>query len=285
MTLRSIIETVEPVKVKVVTYAKDGNTVVIHHEKVHPVIPNAGIFKTKPDAYGQYSYMLVVYYACGYGMQLGSLPRYDEDAETLRYRTSFSDEGVLLSLEEAIRRICQPYATEETYLQYMDALAQNGKAVRAMNIRLAEEILRDAPDHGRERLQTYRDARQRYQDMLEKEEQRQKEERRLQEEEEQAAAAAQQKQQMEAMTEKLLQDGQNIPVDVDAVFLLANAHGVTIPINVKGWMRRSLAAITIKDGRITAWRYHKSSSHTFHKYMEQLIAALRYKEEFHGQTL
>ncbi len=285
MTLRSIVETAESIKVKVVTYAKDGNTVVIHHEKIHPVIPNVGILKTKPDDYGQYAYVLVVHYACGYGIQITSLPRNDEDAQMLRYRTSFSDEGVVLPLEEVIGRICQPYATEEAYLQYMDALAQNGKAVRAMNIRLAEEILRTAPDRGRERLQKYRDARQRYQDALEQAEQRRKEERCKREEQKKEDAAARQKQRMEAMTEKLLQDGQNIPVDVDAVFLLANAHGVIIPINVKGWMRRSLAAITIKDGRITAWRYHKSSSHTFHKYMEQLIAALRDKEEFHGQTL
>ncbi len=277
MTLRSIIETVPPVKVKVVTYARDGNTVVIHHEKIHPVIPNVGIFQTTPDSYGYYSYALVIHYDCGYGMRLSSLPRQDEDAEILRYCADFSDAGVLLPLEEVIRHICQPYATEEAYLQYMDALVQNGEAVRAMNIRLAEEILRAAPDHGHERLQTYRDAQQRYQDALEQAEQRRKEERRKREEQKKANAAARQKQQMEAMTEKLLQDGQNIPVDVDAVFLLAKAHGVTIPINVKGWMRRSLAAITIKDGRITAWRYHQSSSHTFHKYMEQLIAALRYK--------
>lgn len=285
MTLRSIIETVEPIKVKVVTYAKDGNTVVVHHEKVHPVIPNVGILKTKPDDYRQYTYVLVVHYACGYGIQITSLPRYDEDAEILRHRINFSDEGVLLPLEEVIRRICQPYANEDAYLQYMDDLVQNGEAVRAMNIRLAEEILRAAPDHGHERLQTYRDARQRYQNALEQAEQRRKEERCKREEQKKAAAAAQQKQQMETMAEKLLQDGRDIPVDVDAIFLLATAHGVTIPINVKGWMRRSLAAITIKDGRITAWRYHKSASHTFHKYMEQLIAALRYKEEYHGNHL
>lgn len=279
MTLRSIIENVQPVKVKVLTYAKDGNTVVVHHEKVHPVIPNAGIFKTKPDAYGQYTYMLVVHYACGYGMQIGSLPRQDEKAEALRYRTSFSDEGALLSLEEVIRRVCQPYATEEAYLQHLDTLAQTGKYLRAANIRLAEEILRTAPGHGLERLQTYRDARQQHRSRMEQEERNRKEECRLQEERERAAAVAQQKQQVKAMAEKLLQDGRDIPVDVDAIFLLANAYGVTIPINVKGWMRRSLRNITIKDGRITAWRHYNSPSRTAPQYLMQLMAALRHAHE------
>lgn len=279
MTLRSIVETAQPVNVKVVTYAKNGNTVVIHHEKVHPVIPNAGIFKTKPDAYGQYTYVLVVHYACGYGIRIDGLSRHDEDAEYLQYHASFDTGGELLPLKEVIRRICQPYATEEAYLQHLDTMAQTGKYLRAANIRLAEEILRSAPDRGQERLRTYRDARQRYRDTLEQEEQRRKEERRLQKEQEQAAAVAQQKQQMKAMEEKLLQDGRDIPVDVDAIFLLASAYGVTIPINVKGWMRRSLCNITIKDGRITAWRYYNSPSRTAPQYLMQLIAALRHAHE------
>lgn len=279
MTLRSIIETVEPVKVKVVTYAKDGNTVVIHHERIHPIIPNVGIFKTKPDSYGQYSYVLVVHYACGYGIQIDGLSRYDEDAEVLRYHANFDAEGELLPLKEVIRRICQPYATEEAYLQHLDTLAQSGKYLRAADIRLAEEILRTAPEHGLERLQIYRDAQQQYRSRMEQEEQSRKEERRLQEEQERAAAVARQKQQVKAMAKKLLRDGRDIPVDVDAIFLLANAYGVTIPINVKGWMRRSLRNITIKDGRITAWRHYNSPSRTAPQYLMRLIAALRHAHE------
>ncbi len=279
MTLRSIIETVESVKVKVVTYAKDGNTVVIHHERIHPIIPNVGIFKTKPDSYGQYSYVLVVHYACGYGMQIDGLSRYDEDAEVLRYHANFDAEGELLPLKEVIRRICQPYATEEEYLQHLDTLAQTGKYLRAADIRLAEEMLRSTPGHGRERLQTYRDARQQYRSRMEQEDQSRKEERRLREEQERAAVAAQQKQQMKAMAEKLLQNGQDIPVDVNAIFRLAKVHGIIIPINVKGWMRRSLCNITIKDGRIAAWRYYNSPSRTAPQYLMQLMAALRHAHE------
>lgn len=111
MTLNEIISTTEAVRIKHITYGRDGNTVVIHHIDVHPVIDNFYVFRTSPDRYGQNNNTLVALFPGNYALSFNSISRYNDGEETLMFHSSAIDGGERLSLEECVRRCGAAYGS------------------------------------------------------------------------------------------------------------------------------------------------------------------------------
>ena len=69
---------------------------------------------------------------------------------------------------------------------------------------------------------------------------------------------------MKSFFGQLLCGGENIDVDADLLFDMANRLGVSIPIRTKGWIRTS--TITVSDGQVSAYQYSGGRSSAFFKY-------------------
>lgn len=66
---------------------------------------------------------------------------------------------------------------------------------------------------------------------------------------------------------------ENIEVDADLLFEMANWLGVSIPLRTKGWIRTS--TITVSDGQVSAYQYSGGRSSAFFKYANQILSALQ----------
>lgn len=72
---------------------------------------------------------------------------------------------------------------------------------------------------------------------------------------------------------QLLCGRENIKVDADLLFEMANRLGVSIPLRTKGWIRTS--TITVSDGQVSAYQYSGGRSSAFFKYANQILSALQ----------
>ena len=275
MTILEILNTTVPVKLKLLTYGRDGNKVVVHYQSMNPITDNLYVYKTKPDDYGQYEYLLASLFPCGYAVVFGRISRWDEDRNTLFYQLTWDSTREELPLLDAVHRMSAFYQTNETFLRYMDGLAEQERHISKLHLRLAEEILRESADQGKAVLSRYLEARQSYLELRE-EKSRIAAEKRKQEDEER------QRKRDEAWNARLIkaeqafrEDGTEVAADIDAIFELARRLEVNIPINVKGWMRRSLVAFTIQNGHMTSCRYKKTASKTIYIYIDRMVAAVR----------
>lgn len=276
MTIREIMDTTPPVKVKLLTYGRDGNTVVVHHQPMHPVSGNFYVYKTKPDSYEQYSLRFAALFPCGFAVCFGSLSRYDEESAAIRYYPSFSaEEGETLPIMEVIQRMGADYQNSDAFLRRIDAHIAERRFIQRLELRLVAEILRDTPDHGEAMLKRYSAAKEAIDSEREAQRRLASEQRRIEE----AAKEQREKDAWERRIQRaeraFMSDGSDIPVDIDALFEIIRRLGVAVPINVKGWMRRNLAFMTIQDGLLSSYRYRKTPSRTIFEYMNRVLDALR----------
>ena len=78
---------------------------------------------------------------------------------------------------------------------------------------------------------------------------------------------------MKSFFGQLLCGRENIEVDADLLFEMANRLGVSIPLRTKGWIRTS--TITVSDGQVSAYQYSGGRSSAFFKYANQILSALQ----------
>ena len=53
--------------------------------------------------------------------------------------------------------------------------------------------------------------------------------------------------------------------------LLADIYGISIPINVRGWINKKCVMIYVRDGRISQYSHRRGGSQTFTDYMQQVV--------------
>ena len=80
---------------------------------------------------------------------------------------------------------------------------------------------------------------------------------------------------MKSFFGQLLCGRENIKVDADLLFEMANWFGVQIPLQTKGGIRTSLRTIAVSNGRISEYQYIGRPSTVFHEYANQILSALQ----------
>lgn len=275
MTIREIIENTPAVKVRLITYARDGQTVVVHHLEAHHIVDNFYVYQTKADEYGNYSFLLIALFPCRYGVQIGNFVRFDENQEKLPYRTSLIDDGIYLPVPEYVRKVGADYRDDTSFLRKMDANAANNAYIKKSEIRLAKEMLRSTPDHGEAVLNRYNEAREKRMAEIEERERIKEEQLRLKAEAEEKRRRDEWESRISHVVQKLMAGGKDIPIDADVMFEIIKRTNVDVPISVKGWMRRNMTAVSIEKGRLTGYRYRKTTSETVYSYFDRILEVLR----------
>lgn len=69
----------------------------------------------------------------------------------------------------------------------------------------------------------------------------------------------------------LYRDNDGIDHEYVAFNLLADMYGVTIPPNVRGWVKRNCTMVYIRNGELSQCFHRKGKSETFFSYMRQII--------------
>lgn len=268
----------EVTKLRVIDYAKDGNTVVVHHVKAYHLIGNYYVYTTKPDEYGDFAYVFVVNYpACNYAMNCRCMANSysgDKEGTTLVH----SDE--IIPWEQVIPKASFYPAGEESFILWMDSRVTNKAFMGLAEIRMAEEILKVMKIAGHADAKSYH----KYKAWLKQEQERKSRERweaqEAHERELEEAARKEHEEALEALREALRKDGERIRADFTLLPEVAAGLGINIPIRTQGWIKKKLKAVTIQDGKmmtyyISKFNKRENGSQSFWAYMEQVLDALR----------
>ena len=268
MTIREILENTESRKIKLLQYAKDGNTVVTHHISAHPVVGNFYVYKTEPDEYGYSIIYVIAAFQCGYGVYVSTMPTWAIDMEKLPSKgEEFSPEGYF-------KTFFADYANEQAYLARMDKIMAENRYMRNLDIRMAGEILRGSPTF-EEKLKEYTKYKYDHDTRAEKERQAKREQYEKEQAEKEKKAQQEHEENLRAFCKQLLDGGNRIEVNADLLFDVAVKVGVQIPIRTKGWIRKSLRTITVSDGKVSVYQYIGRPSTVFHEYANQILSALQ----------
>lgn len=268
MTIREILENTEARKIKLLQYAKDGNTVVTHHVSAHLATANFYLRKTEPDDYGYYTIQVIPVFLCGYGFVVTTISRLMIDME------KFPNKEKEISLEEYFKTFFANYANEQAYLARMDKIMAENLYMRNLDIRMAGEILRGSPTF-EEKLKEYTKYKYDHDTRAEKERQAMWEQYEKEQAEKEKKAQQEHEENLRAFCKQLLDGGNRIAVNADLLFDIAGKVGVQIPIRTKGWIRKSLRTITVSDGKVSVYQYIGRPSTVFHEYANQILSALQ----------
>lgn len=268
MTIREILENTEARKIKLLQYAKDGNTVVTHHVSAHLATANFYLRKTDPDEYGYSIIYVIAAFQCGYGMCVSTMPTWAIDMEKIPSKgEEFSPEGYF-------KTFFADYANEQAYLARMDKIMAENRYMRNLDIRMAGEILRGSPTF-EEKLKEYTKYKYDHDTRAEKERQVKREKYEKEQAEKEKKAQQEHEENLRAFCKQLLDGGNRIAVDADLLFDIAIRLDVSIPIRTKGWIRKNLRTITVSDGRVSEYQYIGRPSTAFFKYANQILSALQ----------
>ena len=268
MTIREILENTEARKIKLLQYAKDGNTVVTHHVSAHLATANFYLRKTEPDDYGYYTIQVIPVFLCGYGFVVTTISRLMIDME------KFPNKEKEISLEEYLKTFFADYANEQAYLTRMERIMAENLYMRNLDIRMAGEILRGNPMF-EVKLEEYTKYKYDHDAIVEKERQAKREQYEKEQAEKEKKAQQEHEEKMRAFCKQLLDGGKRIDVDADLLFDIAIRLDVSIPIRTKGWIRKNLRTIAVSNGRISEYQYIGRPSTVFHEYANQILSALQ----------
>ena len=136
MTIREILENTEARKIKLLQYAKDGNTVVTHHISAHPVVGNFYVYKTEPDEYGYSIIYVIAAFQCGYGVYVSTMPAWAIDMEKIPSKgDEVSPEGYFKTFfadyanEHIDKTDSARITTKDVYIVWQCKTLQNSKAL------------------------------------------------------------------------------------------------------------------------------------------------------------
>lgn len=274
MTLNDILSATETVRIKHITYGRDGNTVVIHHIDVHPVTDNFYVFRTSPDRYGQYSNVLVAVFPGNYALSFDSISRYNDSEDTLMFHSSMMDEGERMSLEKYVRKRGAAYSSLDALAKDLNERMQDKQHIPLAEIRLFDEMIRLGHYHDASfpvRLCLYKQERM---DELEHRRQLREAEREQKAAEQKRLADEKRKADVASLRLKLLEDGE-VRIDATSLFLLAKQEKIDFPLRLKGWMRKNLHSVIIQNGIVKDYGYYMSKSTSIMKYLQLLINTLK----------
>lgn len=268
MTIREILENTEPRKIKLLQYAKDGNTVVTHHVSAHLATANFYLRKTDPDEYGYSIIYVIAAFQCGYGVYVSTMPAWAIDMEKIPSKgEEFSPEGYF-------KTFFADYVNEQAYLARMERIMAENRYMRNLDIRMAGEILRGSPTF-EEKLKEYTKYKYDHDARAEKERQAKREQYEKEQAEKEKKAQQEHEENLRAFCKQLLDGGNRIEVNADLLFDVAVKVGVQIPIRTRAWIKTSLRTITVSDGQVSAYQYSGGRSSAFFKYANQILSALQ----------
>lgn len=257
MTLNDIITTREPTKLRVIGYAKDGNTPVTHYINGYNVTGNYFVYKDKEDRYGQYNFKFVVNYPlCNYAI------------ETYRVWYSYADDDI--DWESEIKRVSVYANTEEGFVSQMDDAIANEKYIRTHEIKMLDRMFAVKPINGHSTTTAYVNHRLFIRDkMIAAERER--------------FEAIQKKESMafedgiEHTKQLLLKGGDRVEVNRVYLFALAERCGCTFPPGLKGWCNKLERLIfKIENCEFKGYYYKsKSRGQAIFVYMGMLMNVLK----------
>lgn len=264
MTLKEIFAT-EPTKLRVICFAKDGNTVVTHHEGCYHIAGNYYAYG-KPNQYGGVDADYVVYYpSTKYALKCGYIPErlIDDD------RYDWTND---------IYTFARYKDTEAEFVKQMDATMECGSWITMAEIRMLDLIFKANQIEGHDSVAPYLEHRERYKKKREEEERRQAEKEQA-EELERKMYAEKEHQKMLDETKCILKEG-GIKRKPEAKYVLelAELYNVKFPPRVKSWYRKNNPPIRIENGEFTGYYYThecKSHSESIGKYMNMLLNAIK----------
>lgn len=275
----------ESKKLRLIGYAKDGDTVVVHRVDGYNVCGNFYVYTTKPNDYGEYSYKFAVNYpTCNYALDAyitHSMYAGDEIGITRCIKPANEITAAdFIPWKECIPAKSYYPAGEENFFKWMDCVVENHGYMRNTEIRLATEILKVMRVEGHDSVEPYVQYKRVITEERERKDQERKERAARIEAEREAEAKAQREAKISEVCDALRKDGDCIRMDFSYVPDVAERYGVKIPLRVKGWIMNKLSAIKIQDGKMAGYSYHKTSkrdkgSDTVWGYMDALIQAVR----------
>ena len=261
MELREVnFETLQSVRKKCITFAKDGNTVVKPYKTLYSLeqITNNSVHK---------NLYIEVKKIEGTWKEETEYHLFDDLGKICNHQGGFNEDITLERLSELINKY--PFFGKDGLLKQLKEAEENGWYINKVDIELCF-ILGEA-----ELAKHYAEYREKK--IAEREEERKAEqaEREAREREEEAKHLAE--------IEKAISDAENKirareplyndEIDGSTVVLrLLKKYSVNVPLKTQGWINNALAVITYdKDGEIT-YRYHSSSkdSTVFYKYLREL---------------
>lgn len=261
MKLREVnFETMQPVRKKCITFAKNGNTVV----KPYKTLYDLEQITNNPAHKNLY---VEVKRLKGTWEEETEYHLFDDLGEICNYQGRFNEDITLENLSERIGKYS--YFGKDGLLKQLKEAEDNGRYINKVDIELCF-ILGEA-----ELAKHYAEYREKK--IAEREEERKAEqaEREAREREKEAKHLAE--------IEKAISDAENKirarellyndEIDDSTVVLrLLKKYSVNVPLKTQGWVNNALAVITYdKDGEIT-YRYNNSSkdSTVFYKYLKEL---------------
>lgn len=275
MTIKGIIDNTTPIKIKLITYGADRNKAVIHHESVFHVVDNFYVFRTKADDYGQYDNRLVAVYCGEFGIEFGSVSRFNEQLELIVFHPTWEDPGESLDVVSYVRKLGGNYTSTEVFIDNVkERMASNGH-IRNTETRLLDELYQHGGSVDKEFVKaviSYKkewEARKEEERRLKQEQfEREWEERKRREEEYHRIR-------IQSTKQELLAGGERLKLDPEIIFEISDEVGVKLPIKLKGWMNSSLTALRVQDGNVTGYYHMGNQSKTICIYMQKILDELK----------
>ena len=255
-------------RIKIVRYAKDGNTVITKKVKAQNIGSNFYATEPRDGGYGQWKLRdIYIYYPSA------SIGLYIECA----------DESRVVNLPDFID-------TPEGLIAHIDELLKNDQHIRLSLIEVVKYI---AP----ERVAMYVKAREfrnhRLEEEREKRRAEQQESYRKEIEETNLKAFNQENECIRIFKEngdirndtittaKAEEDGYPKTTSTSIILYLLRKYDIHVPLKTQGWINNSLHTVTIKDGSVTRIAYNRKSvvSNKAIECIEMLSQAIQVKEK------
>lgn len=252
----------EPISKRVITFAKDGNTVIKPYKKL---VPLTGI-EVDTNLY-------LEFFSDNYGL---SFNLYDELSDNIIIKIGFnircSEDKTLKEFQANIYKY--PYFGKNGFIKRIMEYFDNGTYINLCEIETLKgisefELAQKAIDYRAERIkiqeQKYAEEDKQRRERYEKE----KEERQKEIDDQVARCIDAVRNKKEYRNEDLISGERTV------VLQAMKEKGIKIPIKTQGWINKALSRICFENGEIT-YRYyskHKDSS-VFYKYLVEFQEAL-----------
>ena len=261
MEIREVnFETLQSVRKKCITFAKDGNTVV----KPYKTLYNMEQITNNPAHKNLY---IEVKKQKETWKEETEYYLFDDLGKICNYQGRFDEDITLERLSELINKY--PFFGKDGLLKQLKEAEENGRYINKVDIELCftlgeAELAKHYAEYRKKKVIEWEEER--------KDEQAEREAREREEEEKRLAEI-----------EKSILDAENKirakemlynnEIDDNTIVLrLLKKYSVNVPLKTQGWINNALSVITYdKDGKIT-YRYHSSSkdSTVFYKYLREL---------------
>lgn len=260
MKLREVnFETLQSVKKKCITFAKDGNTVVRSYKTLYNLeqITNNPVYK---------NLYIEVKKQKGTWEEETEYHLFDDLGKICNHQGRFNEDITLERLSELINKY--PFFGKDGLLKQLKEAEGNGWYINKVDIELCF-ILGEA-----ELAKHYAEYREKK--IAEREEERKAEqaEREAREREEEAKRLAEMEKAILDAEHEIKTKGTFYNEEIDdstIVLRLFKKYGINVPLKTQGWINKSLARIWYRNGKIS-YSYYKSSkdSTVFYKYLKEL---------------